>query len=514
MIRKSAAAGVLLAALVAFSACGGNIGGIGDVERVVAALGSAPETLRAADAVLEEPEAFGAEPRNTLIEYVLGGQDGLTGAVGDSDTPFLVASSRVGVVFTACATGDFPLFLPDGGRALALGGGLAVLARDGKTLVYDLHAPGSGPVWTLDGEPDAAWISPDGSRVALLSGDTLRVYDGANGKALGQVKAGARVDVSFARDGSMVAADGARAALVRPDGTTAWTYAPETRGRFHATLAPDGSAVYVAVDGRLEALDLNGLMGQEPQKAVLWRVDVPSGLSAGRIAASPDGRWLAVPLSDGTGLVLASAPSSEGRAAWRVPAPDDDAYVSATFAGGRAVLVAARRDGGGVAAAAILDPAADGSTARVIRAPDGAEGLYAAGAWLWAIAPAPHDPAHQPVALGYRFAPVGCGSEAVGGSGAGSKPGATTVSLTVASGRPITPQTILARVGEEVALVIHNADRDVAHDLAIADWGVDVPVPPGATVTVTVVPKKPGTPIMHCVEPGHGREVARWLVTR
>ncbi|MBE3589375.1 MAG: PBP1A family penicillin-binding protein [Firmicutes bacterium] len=87
-----------------------------------------------------------------------------------------------------------------------------------------------------------------------------------------------------------------------------------------------------------------------------------------------------------------------------------------------------------------------------------------------------------------------------------------TITVTVSRHR-IEPQAIEARVGQQVTLVLRNADADVAHELKVDGWDFDVKLPPGQTVTVTVVPKKAEAPTMRCVEEGHVDELARWFIT-
>ncbi|MBX5475703.1 MAG: PBP1A family penicillin-binding protein [Clostridia bacterium] len=87
-----------------------------------------------------------------------------------------------------------------------------------------------------------------------------------------------------------------------------------------------------------------------------------------------------------------------------------------------------------------------------------------------------------------------------------------TVNVTVST-HHIDPVAIEAHVGQQVTLVIRNADKDVQHELKVDGWDFDVKIPPGETVTVTVVPHKAEAPTMRCVEEGHVDELARWFIT-
>lgn len=210
-----------------------------------------------------------------------------------------------------------------GGAAVAAGGGLALFTpagsevSGGRTYAYDSKGR---TVWSSAGRIQRAWISPDGTRVAVLAGGSLAVLDGGSGQKLAEVPLGPAAEVSFARDGALLAADGARLALVRKDGTVAWSYKPGADVEFHAALAPDGGAVYVATGDGDDTVYAFRASGETLKDALLWKRQLPRGGSARPWAVSPDGREVVVVAGpDGRDIALIGAETGSVRAAWTLP---------------------------------------------------------------------------------------------------------------------------------------------------------------------------------------------------
>jgi WD40 repeat protein len=192
-------------------------------------------------------------------------------------------------------------------------------------------------------------FSPDGARLAITASSDTRIVDPADGRELQRLPAQGTVPPpAFSADGSLLLAPCREARACVWD-TSAWRIVQRAEGRqevMSADLAPDGRLFAVAgrFDGSFALLDTRS--GRPPA----WLAPHAAALAkVGRVAFSPDGRWLA---TQGDGVLqlwdlragglalrqrvgrseaLAFSPDSQRL----LHAGDEDEPVVALFDGGR-----------------------------------------------------------------------------------------------------------------------------------------------------------------------------------
>lgn len=206
------------------------------------------------------------------------------------------------------------------GRALAAGAGLAVVAAApspgasrGVTFAYARD----GRRWSVDTAADAAWISPDGKRVALhdpASGKLLFLR-GDSGRSLGSYRVAPGVEVAFTKAGGMLVSDSGHLFFAESDGAQAWSYEPTVDVSHRVAVTPDGSAFFVSTG----ASDDTAYGFTADGKKLLWKRQLPQG-DAGTWAVSADGSRVALAgVGQGQDILVLDAADGGVVAAWSLP---------------------------------------------------------------------------------------------------------------------------------------------------------------------------------------------------
>lgn len=242
--------------------------------------------------------------------------DNPTMATGPSDPRLAVAGDGTG---SALPGSGHPFDLPRG-RALAAGAGLAIVAgpasRSGSqddTFAYT----SLGRRWSLDLTADAAWISPDGKRVALHdpSSGKLLLLRAENGRSLGSYRVAPDAEVAFTKAGSMLVSDSRHLFFVGADGDQVWSYEPTVHVSHRVTISQDGSAFYVNTgvgDDTAYAFSADG-------NTLVWKRQLPQG-DAGTWAVSADGSRVALAgVGQGQDVLVLNASDGAVVGAWSLP---------------------------------------------------------------------------------------------------------------------------------------------------------------------------------------------------